>query len=151
MHTCKLLKSCLTLLPHELQPARLLCLWDSPGKSIGVGCHALLQPFHILICYLYIFSGEVFVHFFCPFLIELFVFLLRFNYFFAYFECKSFIIYIIYKYLLTIFDFSFSYLCSSQNKSSFLKLKKNCLYPLFIHSQISYYMELLTVILDYIT
>ena len=26
-----------------LQPARLLCLWDSPGKNAGVGCHALLQ------------------------------------------------------------------------------------------------------------
>ena len=24
-------------------PARLLCLWDSPGKNTGVGCHALLQ------------------------------------------------------------------------------------------------------------
>ena len=24
-------------------PARLLCPWDSPGKKIGVGCHALLQ------------------------------------------------------------------------------------------------------------
>ena len=29
--------------PHGLQPARLLCPWDSPGKNIGVGCHALLQ------------------------------------------------------------------------------------------------------------
>ena len=26
-----------------LQPARLLCPWDSPGKNTGVGCHALLQ------------------------------------------------------------------------------------------------------------
>ena len=26
-----------------LQPARLLCLWDSPGKDTGVGCHAHLQ------------------------------------------------------------------------------------------------------------
>ena len=26
-----------------LQPARLLCLWDSPGKNAGVACHALLQ------------------------------------------------------------------------------------------------------------
>ena len=25
------------------QPARLLCPWDSPGKTTGVGCHALLQ------------------------------------------------------------------------------------------------------------
>ena len=30
-------------LPYALYPTRLLCLWDSPGKNIGVGCHALLQ------------------------------------------------------------------------------------------------------------
>ena len=36
-------KSCLTLLwPHGLNPARLLCPWDSPGKNTGVGCHFLL-------------------------------------------------------------------------------------------------------------
>ena len=29
--------------PHGLQPSRLLCPWDSPGKNIGVGCHFLLQ------------------------------------------------------------------------------------------------------------
>ena len=28
--------------PHRLQPTRLLCPWDFPGKSIGVGCHCLL-------------------------------------------------------------------------------------------------------------
>ena len=28
---------------RELQPARLLCSWDSLGKNTGVGCHALLQ------------------------------------------------------------------------------------------------------------
>ena len=28
---------------HGLQPTRLLCPWDSLGKSTGVGCHALLQ------------------------------------------------------------------------------------------------------------
>ena len=33
----------LSLLPHGLQPTRLLCLWDSPGKKTGVGCHALLR------------------------------------------------------------------------------------------------------------
>ena len=27
---------------HGLQPTRLLCPWKSPGKSTGVGCHALL-------------------------------------------------------------------------------------------------------------
>ena len=29
--------------PHWLQPTRLLCPWDSPGKNTGVGCHFLLQ------------------------------------------------------------------------------------------------------------
>ena len=29
--------------PHGLQPTRLLCLWDFPGKSTGVGCHCLLS------------------------------------------------------------------------------------------------------------
>ena len=28
--------------PHGLQPTRILHLWDSPGKSTGVGCHHLL-------------------------------------------------------------------------------------------------------------
>ena len=28
---------------HGLQPTRLLCPWDSPGKSTGVGCHCLQQ------------------------------------------------------------------------------------------------------------
>ena len=28
---------------YGLQPARLLCLWDSPGKNTGMACHALLQ------------------------------------------------------------------------------------------------------------
>ena len=29
--------------PQRQQPNRLLCPWDSPGKSAGVGCHVLLQ------------------------------------------------------------------------------------------------------------
>ena len=29
--------------PHGMQPARLLCPWNSPSKNTGVGCHALLQ------------------------------------------------------------------------------------------------------------
>ena len=32
-----------SLQPRGLQPARLLCPWDSPGKSTGVGCHSPLQ------------------------------------------------------------------------------------------------------------
>ena len=35
---------CLTLcnLVDCMQPTRLLCPWDFPGKSTGVGCHFLL-------------------------------------------------------------------------------------------------------------
>ena len=41
---CLTAKSCPTLLePYGLQPARLLCLWDFPGKNTGVGGHFLLQ------------------------------------------------------------------------------------------------------------
>ena len=29
--------------PYELQPARLQCPRDSPGKNTGVGCHTLFQ------------------------------------------------------------------------------------------------------------
>ena len=32
-----------SLPPHGLQPAKLLCLWNSPGKNTGVGCHSLLH------------------------------------------------------------------------------------------------------------
>ena len=32
-----------SLRPHGLQPARLLCPWDSPDKNTGVGGHALLE------------------------------------------------------------------------------------------------------------
>ena len=32
-----------SLRPHGLQPIRLLCPWDSPGKNSGVGCHFLLE------------------------------------------------------------------------------------------------------------
>ena len=32
-----------SLRPHGLQPARLLCPWDSPGKNTGVACHCCLQ------------------------------------------------------------------------------------------------------------
>ena len=41
---CLVAKSCLTFLqPYGVQPAGLLCPWDSPGKNTGVGCHFLLQ------------------------------------------------------------------------------------------------------------
>ena len=38
-----------SLRPQGLQPTRLLCPWDFPGKSTGVGCHCLLHD----ICYCY--------------------------------------------------------------------------------------------------
>ena len=33
--------------PHGLQPTRLLCPWDIPGKSTGVGCHFLPFTCHV--------------------------------------------------------------------------------------------------------
>ena len=42
--SAKLLQSCPSLCnPMNCGPPRLLCPWDSPGKKIEVGCHALLQ------------------------------------------------------------------------------------------------------------
>ena len=32
-----------SLRPHGLQPTRLLCPWNFPGKNTGLGCHFLLQ------------------------------------------------------------------------------------------------------------
>ena len=32
-----------SLQPFGLQPTRLLCPWDFPGKNTGMGCHFLLQ------------------------------------------------------------------------------------------------------------
>ena len=32
-----------SLRPQVLQPARLLCTWDSPGKNTRVDCYSLLQ------------------------------------------------------------------------------------------------------------
>ena len=44
LYFCLLVKSHLTLLqPQGLQPSRLLCPWDSPGKNIGGCCHFLFQ------------------------------------------------------------------------------------------------------------
>ena len=40
MLRAKLLQSCPTLQPPGLEPARLLCPWDSPGKNTREGCHA---------------------------------------------------------------------------------------------------------------
>ena len=38
---CMLSRVCLW--SHGLQPARLLCTWDSPGRNTGEDCHALLS------------------------------------------------------------------------------------------------------------
>ena len=38
---CSVMSS--SLQSHGLQPARLLCPWNFPGKNTGVGCHFLLQ------------------------------------------------------------------------------------------------------------
>ena len=35
--------------PHGLQPTRVLCPWDFPGKSTGVGCHCLLRVLSLLV------------------------------------------------------------------------------------------------------
>ena len=40
---CSVVHSCPTLQYHGLQPARLLCSWDSPGKDTRVSGHFLLQ------------------------------------------------------------------------------------------------------------
>ena len=37
-----------TLQPLGLEPSRLLWPWHSPGKNIGVGCHALLQGIFLI-------------------------------------------------------------------------------------------------------
>ena len=38
---CSVTQLCLT--SHGLQPSRLLCPWDFPGKNTELGCHFLLQ------------------------------------------------------------------------------------------------------------
>ena len=40
---CLCAQSCSALLPHELQPSRLLCPWTFSGKTNGVCYHFLLQ------------------------------------------------------------------------------------------------------------
>ena len=39
--SCSVVSDCLQ--PLGLEPARLLCPWNFPGKNTGVGCHSLLQ------------------------------------------------------------------------------------------------------------
>ena len=37
-----------SLWPHRMKPARLLCLWNSPGQNAGAGCHFLLQGIFLI-------------------------------------------------------------------------------------------------------
>ena len=58
VHACSVTKLCPSLLQsHGLQPTRLLCPWDFPGKNTGGGCHALLQGIvptqELNLCFLY--------------------------------------------------------------------------------------------------
>ena len=39
--SCSVMSNCLQ--PYGLYPTRLLCLRNSPGKNIGLGCHSLHQ------------------------------------------------------------------------------------------------------------
>ena len=44
VHVCSVTSVVSNILqPHGLQPTRLLCPWDFPGKNTGVGCHFLLH------------------------------------------------------------------------------------------------------------
>ena len=57
------------LQPHGLQPARLLCPWNSPGKNIGVSCHFLL---HFRLWCAYKLSGLL-IYLLCVSHVQLFV------------------------------------------------------------------------------
>ena len=61
MYVCvrSVARSCPTLCDlHGLQPARLLSLWDFPGKNTGVSCHFLLKGIFLIqelnLCLLYL-------------------------------------------------------------------------------------------------
>ena len=41
VHMCSVVSD--SFQPFGIEPAGLLCPWDSPGKNSGVGCHFLLQ------------------------------------------------------------------------------------------------------------
>ena len=54
-----------TLQPHGLQPTRLLCPWDSPGKNTGVGCQFLLLldlGIKLAISFVSCIGGQIFYH-----------------------------------------------------------------------------------------
>ena len=43
VHACSVIQSCPTLQPHGLQPTRLLCPQNFPGKNTGIGSHFFIQ------------------------------------------------------------------------------------------------------------
>ena len=43
LRQCWLLSCVERFATHGLQPTRIPCPWDSPGKNTGVGCHFLLH------------------------------------------------------------------------------------------------------------
>ena len=47
---------------YGLWPARFLCPWNSPGKNIGMGCHALLQGIFQGSNYISCIGRQVFYH-----------------------------------------------------------------------------------------
>ena len=49
--------------PHGLQPTRLLCPWDFPGKSTGVGCCCLLQRVFFFNLMFWIGASSFYSHF----------------------------------------------------------------------------------------
>ena len=49
-----------SLQPHGLQPTRLICPWDSPGKNTGVGCHFLLHNTQHKMLHSEMFISEIF-------------------------------------------------------------------------------------------
>ena len=67
MHECEKWKCSRSVVsdsswPHGLQPTRLLCPWDFPGKSTGGGCHCLLQTEGLTLFYSENKSNNVFHH-----------------------------------------------------------------------------------------
>ena len=46
MFSCSVMSD--SLRPHGLQPASLLCPWNSPGKNTELGNHSILQPSRLL-------------------------------------------------------------------------------------------------------
>ena len=58
--TCSVVSD--SLRPYGLQPTRLLCQWDFPGKSPRMGCHCLLWILYFSGCYILVLLIEIFVY-----------------------------------------------------------------------------------------